>query len=88
MKCEFKQVVRGFSHSIQSAAIAAEVTGSITAQVVGSIQAADEALITACANTEEEALLLESLVKSTKFEDQRLAGNLATKALFKKWMSE
>lgn len=88
MKCEFKQVARGISMSIQAAADTAVVTGKLTAQAVSVIEQADEELLAACAKDNEEAELIRLFVQSDKYEDQKVAAKLAVKSLFEKWKSE
>ena len=88
MKCEFKQVCRGISHAVQSAADMAVVSGKLTAQAVAIIEQADEQLLVACANTDEEAELIRLFVKDESYQAQKEAAKMAVKALFEKWSEE
>ena len=88
MKCEFKQVCRGISLSVQSAAYAAEVSGKLTAQAVAAAEQVDEQLLVACANTDEEAELIRLFVQDGSFNSQKEAAKMAVKSLFEKWSQE
>ena len=88
MKCEFKQVCRGISHTVQSAAYAAEVSGKLTAQAVASVDALDEELLAACASSSEEEELFRLFAQSEKFGDQKAVAKMAIKSILAKWRAE
>ena len=88
MKREVKQIWTGCTRSITAAAASAELTGSITLNLVGFAEEARQGLLLHCSNNQIEEAALKRLLDKNTTDSQIAAGRLAARQLFRKWNTE
>ena len=88
MKREIKQVWTGVTRSVTAAAASAELTGSITLNLVGAADEVRQELLLQCSNNSIEEAALKKLLQKNTADSQMAAGRLAIRQLFRKWNTE